>query len=166
MTNTTCQFCGREIKAKLGTIALHGYRRPGQGWQTGSCWGAKHRPYEVACDQLTIYVASLAKSVEVLRERIAKPITELRLTIAREKRVESHEDREARMRTVTAENFDNLRMEYPIFACINGYSWGACVARYVDKLSAQLRAAEREYAEQAKRLADWKPPAAEEKETA
>lgn len=51
-TTTSCQVCGRAILAKRGWIALHGYRRPGQGWQTASCYGARFRPFEVACDAL------------------------------------------------------------------------------------------------------------------
>ncbi len=70
-----CQICGREIKAVVGrdegstrigapsrthTIAHHGYRRPwGQGWQTSSCFGAKWRPYEAACDALPPYISML-----------------------------------------------------------------------------------------------------------
>jgi len=52
MNLTTCQICGRNIKTVRGAIALHGYRRPGQGWQTSSCPGARWQPYEVACDAL------------------------------------------------------------------------------------------------------------------
>ena len=48
----TCQICGRDIEAKAGLIAHHGYARPGMGWQTASCAGAKYRPYEVACDAI------------------------------------------------------------------------------------------------------------------
>lgn len=48
----TCQCCGRDILANLGTIALHGYERPGHGWQTGSCMGAKALPFEVSRDRL------------------------------------------------------------------------------------------------------------------
>ena len=49
---TTCQICARPILSKLGLIAHHGYRRPGGGWQTASCIGARHLPYEVSCDAL------------------------------------------------------------------------------------------------------------------
>ena len=53
MTETsTCQICARAIRSKTGLIAHHGYKRPGQGWQTSSCYGAKYRPYEVACDAI------------------------------------------------------------------------------------------------------------------
>jgi len=49
---TTCQVCGRAIKAKSGIIAHHGYKRPYDGWQTASCPGARYAPYEVSCDRL------------------------------------------------------------------------------------------------------------------
>ena len=37
----TCQICGRAIKASSGLIAHHGYERPGWGYQTTSCLGAR-----------------------------------------------------------------------------------------------------------------------------
>jgi hypothetical protein len=42
-----CQCCGRAIHAARGTIAHHGYTRPGWGSQTASCFGAKRLPWEV-----------------------------------------------------------------------------------------------------------------------
>lgn len=56
--NTTCQVCGRDIKAKTGLIAHHGYTRPGGGWQTESCAGAKNLPYEQSCDVLPNVIAT------------------------------------------------------------------------------------------------------------
>ena len=71
MTNSekpvTCQICGRYIKAKSGIIAHHGYKRPGDGWQTASCAGAKHLPYEVSCDLLPPAIVSI-KAYILLRE--------------------------------------------------------------------------------------------------
>lgn len=50
---TTCQICGREIKAKEGIIAHHGYQRPYKaGWQTNSCLGARFPPYETSRDRI------------------------------------------------------------------------------------------------------------------
>ena len=43
-----CQICLRPIKLVRGLIAHHGYQRPGQGWQTASCLGAKHQHVEVS----------------------------------------------------------------------------------------------------------------------
>ena len=49
MQKTTCQICGRPIKAKNGIIAHHGYKRPYKsGWQTDSCLGARFPPYEIS----------------------------------------------------------------------------------------------------------------------
>lgn len=55
----TCQCCGRKHLANTGTIAHHGYQRPGGGWQTASCMGAKHLPFEVSRDRLATLIASL-----------------------------------------------------------------------------------------------------------
>jgi len=64
---TTCQICGRDIKAKKGVIAHHGYRRPGDGWQTGSCFGARHVPYEQGSDAIEIMIPRVAAQIEHLR---------------------------------------------------------------------------------------------------
>lgn len=60
----TCQICGRPILAERGTIAHHGYERPGQGWQTASCFGAMHLPFEVSRDRLGQYIKLLQAKVE------------------------------------------------------------------------------------------------------
>lgn len=77
----TCQCCGRGIFANLGTIALHGYERSGQGWQTGSCIGAKELPFEVSREKLGWLITSwqarrkemIAARREIMGERA--PIT-------------------------------------------------------------------------------------------
>jgi len=55
----TCQCCGRGIFAATGTIAHHGYQRPGGGWQTASCSGAKELPFEVSREALGRLIANL-----------------------------------------------------------------------------------------------------------
>lgn len=62
---TTCQICGREIKAKSGLIAHHGYRRPwhGSGCQTASCFGARRVPYEVGHDALDQLIPIIERDV-------------------------------------------------------------------------------------------------------
>ena len=67
-TKTHCQLCEREIKfgaARSGVelIAHHGYQRPGQGWQTASCRGARHRPYETGVDQIPREVAIIKQFI-------------------------------------------------------------------------------------------------------
>jgi hypothetical protein len=74
---TTCQICGRPIKSKNGIIAHHGYKRPGDGWQTASCNGARFLPYEVSCDRLppTIETIKLhiSRTEKMLEEHINNP---------------------------------------------------------------------------------------------
>ena len=67
-----CQICGRAIKANTGLIAHHGYRRPGQGWQTSSCMGARFRPYEVACDALPPAIQSCTRYLDNQQEALVK----------------------------------------------------------------------------------------------
>jgi hypothetical protein len=72
--NTTCQICGRQIKANTGLIAHHGYQRPGQGWQTASCFGARWRPYEVACDALPPAITSISDYIAMREKAFAELI--------------------------------------------------------------------------------------------
>ena len=71
-----CQCCGRAILANTGTIAHHGYQRPGYCWQTSSCMGAKELPFEV--DR-----AALARMIVLMRSDLARHI-EHRAAIAAE----------------------------------------------------------------------------------
>lgn len=50
MDKSTCQICARDIKATTGVIAHHGYQRPGNGYQSASCIGARQLPYEISRD--------------------------------------------------------------------------------------------------------------------
>lgn len=61
--NSHCQICERAILSNTGVVAHHGYQRPGHGWQTASCFGARYRPYEVACDALPPAIESLASYI-------------------------------------------------------------------------------------------------------
>lgn len=70
---TTCQICERFIKANndAGVIAHHGYQRPyKQGWQTGSCYGARRKPYEEAKDALEEAIPKLKEFIAQVKERM------------------------------------------------------------------------------------------------
>ena len=67
---TTCQICARPIKSKNGIIAHHGYKRPGNGWQTNSCPGARHLPYEVSCDILPSTIANIEQYIKLEETRL------------------------------------------------------------------------------------------------
>lgn len=67
----TCQCCGRDILAETGVIAHHGYQRPGDGWQTASCFGARKLPFENDHKVLDQLIAGLKNGVESLNSQIA-----------------------------------------------------------------------------------------------
>ncbi len=67
MVTGTCQICGRTIGAETGKIAHHGYKRPGEGWQTPSCMGARFLPYEQSRERIPV-VVDMAKSALVSQE--------------------------------------------------------------------------------------------------
>lgn len=48
----TCPCCFRQIAVVGGTMAHHGYERPGHGWQTASCAGIRFKPLEVSNEGL------------------------------------------------------------------------------------------------------------------
>jgi hypothetical protein len=68
----TCQICGRSIKANTGIIAHHGYKRPdrGSGWQTASCAGARHKPYEISCDCLPPTILYIKEHIERVETKL------------------------------------------------------------------------------------------------
>lgn len=83
---THCQVCGRAIKVVRGwcrqtnrrepMVAHHGYRRPSDGWQTASCFGARWRPYEVARDALEALEPRLEQMARDVRANIARVLAE------------------------------------------------------------------------------------------
>jgi hypothetical protein len=87
MPVTTCQVCGRTVKASKGLIAHHGYRRPYEGFQTASCEGARYVPYEVSCDRLrevTEMVRQfIARQQEMLADFLGNPPQTLTETVRR-----------------------------------------------------------------------------------
>lgn len=70
-----CQICGREIKDNKGLIAHHGFRRPGGGWQTNSCAGARHPSYAKSRVALPNSILNMKRWVES-REKYLKKLKE------------------------------------------------------------------------------------------
>lgn len=66
-TRAPCQICGGEwAVSKGGQISHHGYRRPGGGWQTASCLGARHAPYTESRDRIPFVIRLIEKHTERL----------------------------------------------------------------------------------------------------
>lgn len=64
----TCQCCSMKYLARLGTVAHHGYERPGTGWQTASCMGAKFLPFENDHARLDLLIESLDQRIKALKK--------------------------------------------------------------------------------------------------
>jgi len=79
----TCQCCGRQIFAQAGSIAHHGYERPGYGWQTASCMGAKYPPLQVDRARLADLIVALKQMIvdaeadraKIVAEKVKLPFT-------------------------------------------------------------------------------------------
>jgi hypothetical protein len=59
-----CQICERQIGTKAGVIAHHGYQRPKyrSGWQTASCYGARHLGWEDDREVLRMWIEIVLKA--------------------------------------------------------------------------------------------------------
>lgn len=78
----TCQICERTCKLPKGRISLHGYNRPGTGWINGRCPGSNELPYELSCEALarfiaTVLVARRSFVVEALARHESPELTEV-----------------------------------------------------------------------------------------
>lgn len=115
----TCQICGRNILANKGSIAHHGYQRPGDGWQTDSCAGAKELPFEVSRDVLLVEI-EFARNYAIMRAEQAKAIRAETSPIAIKYQVLVRDEERKRsgwedrlLRDVTRANFDAKKIETP-----------------------------------------------------
>jgi hypothetical protein len=149
---THCQICGRPIKANTGVIAHHGYKRPGHGWgQTSSCYGARHKPYEVSCD-------AIAGAIEAVKDYITRIETFLADFIANPpaelKTIKKVGYKETEIVVQRPENFvDKYDGRFHSYASIYR------ARKY--EAETDLKHAQADLVYLTKRLADWVPPAAE-----
>lgn len=66
-----CQICGGYYMATKGLLAHHGYRRPGTGWQTASCMGARFVEYAVSRDRIGVAIESVTEHIGRVRTRLS-----------------------------------------------------------------------------------------------
>lgn len=105
----TCQICGRPILAETGVIAHHGYKRPGHGWQTASCYGARELPFEKSRDCLGRYIALLHRQSEQLTKMIEDTASERRPFQVLKTTYAKHHKKHTEMRDCTRETFEELK---------------------------------------------------------
>lgn len=164
--DTHCQICERQIEAGSGLIAHHGYQRPGQGWQTASCMGARHKPYEVACDVIPAAIDTIKDYIERNEKKAADWRREPPRGIGAEVRIsKGWEDRRTcpvtLLRPAETDTFRFTRAaEGPV---TDGYAPRAAedyVSAYRSRIAeaeSGARMAGHDLRRLEKRLADWKP---------
>lgn len=148
----TCQICGRTIKAKTGVIAHHGYQRPGNGWQTSSCMGARHLPYEQSCDLIPVAIQSAQEFID----RVTALVDDMKAN-------PPDHVMYAPRRTYSVQP-EPIRVDRPADFKVDGHrSYRPAAydtifhARYSD-LESSVRFARIDLDYLTKRLANWKPP--------
>lgn len=68
----TCPVCFRAVAVVGATMAHHGYRRPGDGFQTASCPGIRFRPLEISSDGLVWLIDTLRKTIDHRKMELAE----------------------------------------------------------------------------------------------
>lgn len=157
----TCQCCGRSIFAETGLIAHHGYERPGGGWQTASCSGARELPFEVSRDALR----SLIENLKDWKERAILALADVELertpiivelpdyTAPRDRLGE----RPSKRVEVTRATFDAIRAENEKgFTTYRLHSFEAVKADNVAKREREISGVRSEIKAQQARFDGWK----------
>jgi hypothetical protein len=147
----TCQVCGRQIKAKTGLIAHHGYKRPYEGWQTASCEGARYVPYEVSCERLIEVTTWVEKFIQDQELFLADLLTTPPQTITVFEKWGSYGKGEE----VTYERPSDFKQD--------GYQY--CIPRTYDSaygnrkfsLQTNIKAAKADFSIMQRRIQEWKP---------
>ena len=165
LTTGHCQICGREIGTTTGNIAHHGYTRPGSGWQTASCFGAKWRPYEVACDALPPAIRGLQDYVEGCKVRLNDLMTN-----PPEQITYKSDDRFSKQKEYTFARPDNFdpKAELTHSDKYGGRNYANLFLAKVERLRTDIKYSQQDIVALKKRLADWIAPASregQEKET-
>jgi hypothetical protein len=164
----TCQCCERQIFAKLGSIAHHGYERPGYGWQTASCMGAKRLPFEV--DR-----AALGEMIQFMRDRLARAEKHRAAIKAEKLPIVFEYERQLigpqrgqqfgywikwpvvkHSFNVSRESFEEFKAGPGSDSCYSIYDFDAYKARHVEYLSGQIKNLRAHINEEQARYDGWK----------
>lgn len=175
MIETHCQICGRAIRTVAGygstgatetdmaagrtdRIAHHGYQRPyKQGWQTGSCFGARWRPYEVACDALPPAIKGVENYIANQQTGLAKFMLEPPAKLQYDKSRGSFRGKPEVVDVPKPEGFvfDENKKSHQM--TMHAYEY-----LYLDQRSgylSRIKFAEMDLVAMQKRLSDWVAPA-------
>lgn len=132
----TCSCCFRSIATKHGNarMADHGYRRPGYGFQTKSCFGTNYPPLEYSNSGLVAIIEYIKKEIEKNKTKyIQLPETTL-ITIFIKNKLEIFKKEE-----------------------ISDDEWNNLIQKRKREIERELIAARRELKVYSEKLKEWKP---------
>lgn len=165
---TTCQICARAIKTVKArglhpvgypgqeVIAHHGYKRPGHGWQTSSCHGARHLPYEISRDAIPPVIDWLERAILAVDGELAAMMLDPPATLVRYRDGYGVNLHAAKIEVPRPEGFDP---EKAIRSCWSPGSYGGLFAASHSDKTRQVKDYRQALAELRQRFFDWKPPA-------
>lgn len=161
----TCQCCGGDVALTKGDrTAHHGYTRPGYGWQTESCMGARALPYELGHDQLDLWIEALeaheAKRVELREKLLAGDVTTLPIRTRQGGKTVFVDITEAEANATPSH-------QLAIYA-YGKTNWQVLIERAIGQVESELRHVRRDLQEQRERRESWahRPEAIREVEVA
>ena len=136
----TCGVCEQRYKVRDQKVVLHGYKRPGDGYIDGRCFGEGRLSWEVSAEPAQLFL------VEVIRPRHSKLVQ--RLADFDAGRVTSLVRRVHK--PVSAQTtFETIRPDHPAWAVVFNDQWSG-VARELEHFTGLMARLE-------KRIAAWQP---------
>jgi len=154
----TCQCCGGNFLANTGRVAHHGYQRPGWGWQTASCIGARELPFEVSREALGRHIKGLEEwkagaienGIAVKEERVG-----ISLTFPDYSAPRVYGKRPTKTIVVTRADFDAAKAEHA-FRNLGWNDFDTVKERDLDRRRAEVRNVSEEIKRQHARFDGWK----------
>jgi hypothetical protein len=157
----TCQICARRIFAESGVIAHHGYERPGEGWQTASCPGARRLPFEVEKTVLEDHVAGQKDRLErITAARAAVAAETAPVQFCYSLRVARSSDcpsgRKPMRHELTRENFEAVKAEHAAnFRTYSMYQFEDAMASDLRQRDGEIKRTTDYITYQEHRMKDW-----------
>ncbi len=99
----TCPCCFSNQAVVHHTMALHGYQRPGEGFQTASCSGASFQPYEKSPEGTMASLEGVLRQIAKLERTLENPPNTLQYSTGKMTRIYSGKY-EAEVITINAEH--------------------------------------------------------------
>ena len=137
-----CQICEGQFKVQDGRVVLHGYKRPGDGYIIGECFGRNEPPYELSCAAIPGWLegckSSLMEAARYLDDLKSGKIDRFRMESGYTNQGYSHKP------------FEAVRSE------LDDYAWETNLKSRIYEVERAFRFWSREVERLTKRIANWR----------